>query len=109
MWIQDMGHIEHRRWEQTYESSVYRLDREMASGRLASKADTPTGTELRFHIRASESQAGLQKASWRAVKAGLFTLSSGDRFLQYRTTFVSGNGDLYPVLDRVTIDLSAAR
>ena len=109
MWIQDMGHIEHRRWEQTYESSVYRLDRAMASCRLASKADTPTGTELRFHIRASASQAGLQKASWRAVKAGLFTLNSEDRFLQYRTTFVSGNGDLYPVLDRVTIELSAAR
>ena len=109
MYVQDMGHIEHRGWEQTYESSVYRWDRAVAAGRLTYKADAPAGTELRFHVRVAASEDGLQQVPWLAVRASGFRLNSNDRSLQYRATFVSGNGDRYPVLDRVTVDLSAAR
>ncbi len=38
---------------------------------------------------------------------GRFSLESGDRVLQYQAVFESGNGDSYPILDRVTIELSS--
>ena len=47
----------------------------------------------------------LSKKVWKPIKNGVFKLKSDDRQLQYRAKLISKNGDLYPVLDQVTIQL----
>jgi hypothetical protein len=106
MWMQDMGHIYHRRWEQQYESSVFRWETAAAGGRVEFKADDREGTTLTFAVRAAGSEADLAKQPWQAVQSGRFSLKPTDRCMQYRAVFKSDNGDRYPVLDRVTIVLS---
>jgi len=103
MWNEDMGHIYTRRWEQTYESSVFSWENEARGGELRVTADISGGTSLRLEVRSAAAESGLSSAEWRETKAGAFSLRPGDRCLQYRATFISDNGDRYPVLDRVEL------
>ena len=105
MWIQDVGHIHHRQWKQVYRSSVFAWDREVSGGRLTIRAEQPQGTGLSFQVRSSTTEKGLAEEAWQPLEEGTFDLSPGDRRLQYRAVLESGNGDLYPVLDRVEIQL----
>ncbi len=106
MWLQDMGHIYHRNWSQTYESSVCPLDRPASTGRLRREADVPTGATLAFEVRTAENKADLSGEAWREVAHGAFPLPARARFLQYRARFGSDNGDRYPQLERVVIELT---
>ena len=108
MGVQDMGHIYHRGWEQTYESSIYDWNRPVVSGRLEVVADVPEGTRLAWDIRSSATRDGLSDTDWHNVEAGAFSLAADDRHLQYRARFLSDNGDRYPVLDRVETVLESA-
>lgn len=105
MWIQDVGHIHHRQWKQVYGSSVFAWDREVSAGRLTFRAEQPKGTGLSFQVRSSADSKGLADQAWRPLRDGVFDLNPGDRRLQYRAVLESGNGDLFPVLDRVEIQL----
>ncbi|MXZ34935.1 MAG: VCBS repeat-containing protein [Acidobacteria bacterium] len=105
MWIQDVGHIHHRQWKQVYGSSVFAWDREVSAGRLTFRAEQPKGTGLSFQVRSSADSKGLANQAWRPLRDGAFDLSPADRRLQYRAVLESGNGDLFPVLDRVEIQL----
>jgi len=105
MWIQDVGHIHHRQWKQVYGSSVFAWDREVSAGRLTFLAEQPKGTGLSFEVRSASDSKGLADQAWRPVEQETFDLSPGDRRLQYRAVLESGNGDLFPVLDRVEIQL----
>ncbi len=105
MWLQDMGHIYDRAWRQRYDSSVFRWDRAVKRGKLTCKADMPKGTKLTFTVRSAPRESDLAKQTWRPIESGAFSLEPADRCLQYRAVFVSDNGDRYPVLDRVAIDL----
>ena len=107
MWQEDMGHIYHRRWEQTYGSSSFRWNRSAEGARLALKADVPHGTTLALAVRSAAKQADLERQPWRPVRPGRLALERQDRLLQYRATFQSDNGDRFPVLDRVEITLDA--
>jgi hypothetical protein len=42
---------------------------------------------------------------WRSVENGVFTVDSNDRYLQYKATLFSENGDKYPVLNKVSLKL----
>ncbi len=105
MWDQDMGHIYHRRFEQTYDSSAFQWTSSAARGELVAKADAPPGTTLGFVVRSGATLEGLPTLPWRSVEDGHFTLLPTDRAFQYRATFTSANGDRYPTLDRVSIAL----
>lgn len=106
MGSQDMGHIAHRRWEQTYESSVFEWDRGATLGRLTSDADTPAGAGLSFEIRSAGGAKELVERPWRRLAGESFQLESADRVLQYRAAFHSPNGDSFAVLRRVEIRLT---
>ncbi len=103
MQSQDMGHIAHRRWEQTYESSVFGWESTASQARLSYKAEIAEGTQLLFEVRSAPDRARLSQADWRALDTDTATLSDVDRVLQYRARFKSDNGDRYPVLHRVEI------
>lgn len=105
MWLQDMGHIYHRRWEQRYRSSIHNWENTLKSGTLAFSAEVPEGTTLTFHVRSAADKSELEQQPWRNLRAGKFKLKPADRCLQYRAVFKSDNGDRYPVLDRVIVTL----
>lgn len=101
---QDMGHIAHRRWEQTYESSVFLWEETAGGATLEYQADAPEGTRLGFELRSADTPEALQRIGWRPLE-GNASVEETDRCLQYRVTLGSDNGDRYPVLKRVTISL----
>ena len=72
---------------------------------LKSEAQRPPGTALLFEVRAASRRDGLSQKKWQAVKEGSFQLEATDRALQYRAIFKSDNGDRFPILDRVTVQL----
>lgn len=104
MWDQDMGHIAHRRWEQTYESSVFIWNGTAGDATLEYQADSPEGTSLNFEVRSAATLEALQGSAWRPF-GGTVSVAENDRRLQYRVTLRSDNGDRYPVLKRVAISL----
>ncbi len=101
---QDMGHIVHRRWEQTYESSVFQWEQTADGATLEYQADAPEGTRLSFELRAADTPEALQGIGWKPLE-GDAAVEETDRCLQYRVTLGSDNGDRYPVLKRVAISL----
>ena len=103
MWQEDMGHIYHRRGQQTYESSVFEYQRPATQGSLSYQADLPPGTKLTFAVRSAARKSQLASRPWRPLTSDTFLLKSDHRFLQYRALFVSDNGDRYPVLNRVEV------
>ena len=107
MWSQDMGHIYHRRWEQTYESSVFEWEDERTWGSVTYKADAPKGTGLAFEVRTAPAAEGLPAQAWRGVGEGGFSIPPQHRVLQYRAVLTSENGDRFPVVDRVRVSVQA--
>lgn len=105
MWAQDMGHIYDRKHRQRYESSVFEWDNPLLSGRLSYEAKIPEGTKLIFAVRSDANKDALTRQTWRPVIKNAFTMDRNDRYLQYKATFKSDNGDRFPVLDRVTVTL----
>lgn len=104
MWHGDMGHIAHRRWEQRYESSVFKYASARETVTLTSQADIPDGAQLKFAIRSAATSDELAGKPWRDVSEGRAKVGANDRVLQYAATFVSPNGDRFPVLKRVEIE-----
>ena len=103
---EDMGHIYDRSWQQTYESSAFKWTKNRENGSLGFVADIPEGTHLSFEIRSSADMKKIYGQKWTKIDdSGHFNVNPADRFLQYRAVFNSGNGDRYPILDKVTISL----
>ncbi|MGV8136687.1 MAG: FG-GAP repeat domain-containing protein [Mangrovibacterium sp.] len=104
---EDMGNIYDRSWRQSYESSLFEKKKsERKAGQLSYKADIPEGTSLKFKIRAAQTPEAITEKSWSELSdAGTFDIDSRDRFIQYKACFISDNGDRYPILDQVQIDL----
>ena len=105
MWIQDVGHIYDRKWEQAYDSSIFKWNKPASEGILTFQATLLKDTSVIFEVRSSKKNHNLSKKVWKPIKNGVFKLKSDDRQLQYRAKLISKNGDLYPVLDQVTIQL----
>ena len=105
MYHQDIGHVYHRRWQQTYWSRVFETETSRAAGTLSFDADLPGDARLKLDIRSAPSTTLLEEAAGRTVNDGRFTVGPADRTLQYRAIFISDNGDRYPALRRVTVDL----
>jgi hypothetical protein len=97
MWDQDMGHIANRSWRQTYESEVRELERAAAKVTANVEAETRHGSQVVIEIRSAATRERLAAAEWKP--AG----SAAARFLQYRLTLVSANGDAYPEVRKVTL------
>jgi hypothetical protein len=104
---EDMGNVYDRSWKQTYESSVFQWNKKRIEGKINCVAEMPEKTQLLLEIRSSASKTALASAKWiKTEGSGQFKINTGDRFLQYKAVFVSDNGDRFPVLDKVTVELS---
>lgn len=106
IWTEDMGHIYNRTWQQTYESSVFAWTDERASASIRAEADTSAGATLDLEMRSASDASALGDTSWRAASGKPVVLDATHRCLQYRAIFKSSNGDRYPVLHRVSIEIA---
>lgn len=97
MWDQDMGHIATRAWRQTYESEV--RDFGQASPRVNAEIDAelPGGSKVIVALRSAATRDGIAATEWKAAGG------AAERFVQYRLTLVSANGDAYPDVRKVTL------
>jgi hypothetical protein len=105
MWNEDIGHIADRTFEQRYESSIFAWSKAAGGGTMEAVAQIPAGAGLRCEVKSARSKESLRQQSWRPVEAGRFSLSPEDRYLCYRLVLSSDNGDRYPVVDKITINI----
>lgn len=105
MWAEDVGHIYHRRYRQAFESRVFSWNGKVTSGNLTGEATRPAGTRVVFFVRSAPEQEPLAKRTWSEVTNGSFVVQPSDRQMQYRVEIHSDNGDRFPVVDSVQIDL----
>jgi len=105
MWNEDMGHIYNRSYEQFYESSVFHWRKNFKQGSLSVTAKIPEGTKLKTAVRSAATKEELENKEWEIVPDKTFTLKKEDRYLQYKAIFISDNGDRYPILDVVKIEV----
>lgn len=101
----DVGHQYDRSYRQRYTSSVFTWDAARSTADVSSVADTPGGSRLAVEVRSAALPGDLADAAWQASSDGRFALRASDRCLQYRAAFISDNGDRYPVLDRVRVEV----
>ena len=104
-WGVDMGHIYNRSFKQFYESSVFQCEKSFEQGTVSFSAEIPEGTKLRIAVRSAETNEKLNNKKWVRVSDNTFPLKKEDRCLQYKAIFISDNGDRFPVLDSVKIEL----
>ena len=100
-----MGHIYDRSYTQFYESSVYQWEKSFKQGKVSFAAEIPEGTELKIAVRSAETKDKINDKEWEHVSDKTFSLKKEDRCLQYKAIFISDNGDRFPVLDSVKIEL----
>jgi len=106
MYVEDMGHIYSRKYQQRYESSVFEWNQEGANGVLVCEAEKPEGTKLVFSVRSASDKESLENERWREVQREAdFILNPKDRFLQYQILLISANGDCYPIVKKVVIEI----
>ena len=67
----------------------------------------PNGCSLAMEVRSAGSAKELNGRPWRAVKGDAIDVLPGDRVMQYRAMFQSGNGDAFPTLSAVRVKLGA--
>jgi hypothetical protein len=102
-----MGHIYNRTWRQSYESSIINWNNNRTKGKLSFVADIPEGTKLTFEIRTATKKGVLEEEKWTPLDgSGVFGFNSTKKFLQYRAVLISDNGDRFPVIDKVVIELN---
>lgn len=105
MWATDVGHLYHREYRHAFESRIFHWNVPVSSGTLEADASIPTGAKLELFVRSAESSEQLETATWLAVFNRFFPVPSQHRVAQYRAVLGSDNGDRYPVVKRVELEL----
>ncbi|MEX0729031.1 MAG: VCBS repeat-containing protein [Planctomycetaceae bacterium] len=108
IWASDVGHIYDRKYQQSYLSRVmkWNADKPLTQGVVDVEATMPEGADVKIAIRSAISTDAIKFASWQTANDGSFPLGKNDRVLQYRVELISDNGDRYPIVHRVEIELA---
>jgi len=105
IWAQDVGHIYHRSYRQAYESRVFSWEGPVGGARIATNSSIPPGTSIVLSARSAPDRDSLRSCDWTDAARGAYRTRPNDRYLQYRLELRSDNGDRYPVVDRVDLEL----
>ncbi|MDC0935683.1 VCBS repeat-containing protein [Pirellulales bacterium] len=103
MYDQDLGHICDRSLTQQYLSPVLAWDTPASVVYVNAAAQLPVGTSLKFSVQSAKDESQLAGSPWRLLVDDSARLEAENRVLRYRATFISPNGDLFPVLERVAV------
>ncbi|KAF5029671.1 hypothetical protein DSECCO2_646160 [anaerobic digester metagenome] len=106
MWNYDIGNISNRKLEHTYISSEKEWKSSLTNGKIKVDADIPENTELLVMVRSANTMKSLENAEWQSTNSGHFKLNRKDRCMQYKLVLQSQKGDIYPVIDRVSLNIS---
>lgn len=106
MWNKDMGHVYNRKWQQTYESRSFQTKKAGKKLTIDFEADVPPGSSLNFEIRTATRAEALTQQAWRPLEKEGSALDPKDRHIQYRAIFTSPNGDLFPTLKQVELNVN---
>ena len=104
-WVQDIGNIYTRRNEENFTSRVFTWKDASRGGKLAVDAATSNGSRVGLQVRSATDEAALASAPWRKVSGDSFDLAAGDHAFQYRLDLISANGDAYPVVRKIDVQL----
>lgn len=104
-WMQDLGNIYTRQFDEEFTSRTFSWNDTHRGGRLSVDAATPFGSSVKLKVRSAASAEALESAPWRDVAGDGFSLAKGDRILQYHLDLVSANGDSYPTVRKVGVQL----
>ncbi len=105
IWNYDMGHIYNRKWEESYTSAVFDVDSRRTRGVIRCEAEIPQGAQLVLYQKSASAGEDIGSCTWKEIQNGEFTLNAGARSFQYRISLISDNGDRYPVVKSVSIDI----
>lgn len=105
LWAEDIGHIYDRNYRQAFESRVFEWKDKAISVSLASKATFPDKTKVQFYVRSAADKARLAALPWTAIDKPALPIGADHRAIQYRAVVLSDNGDRYPVIERVELNL----
>lgn len=105
IWNYDMGHIYNRKWEESYISAVFDLENQQTRGVIRCEAEIPQGTQLVLYQKSASAKENLDSTAWKEIQNGEFRLNAGAGFFQYKISLVSDNGDRYPVVKSVSVDI----
>ena len=75
-------------------------------GKIEVDAEIPESAKLLVMVRSAATKSTIGQAAWQEVDSGTFKLDKRDRFMQYKLTLQSDDGDNYPVIDRVSIKIN---
>ena len=106
MWNYDIGNISNRKLEHTYISSEKEWRSSLINGKIKVDADIPENTELLVMVRSANTMKALENAEWQSTNSGHFKLNRKDRCMQYKLVLQTQKGDIYPVIDRVSLNIS---
>jgi len=107
LWAEDVGHLYHRQYRHAFESRIHEWKEPVSSLKLSSKLTAPEGTRMEFAVRSAADAEQLKSQAWVKLTGDSVAVTKADRVLQYQAIFHSDNGDRYPVLDRVEIQLKS--
>lgn len=105
MWNYDIGNIFSRKFEHAYISSVKEWQFSSTKGEIQTDATTPADAKLLMMVRSSDKKESIKKNEWQKTESGKFVLNKRDRFLQYKLILQSSDGDSYPIIKRVSIEI----
>lgn len=105
IWNYDMGNIYNRKWEEHYESEIFNLSAGKTRGTLRYEADIPKGTKISVWGRSAETKEKLTQAEWIEIQNNTFALEAQNRNFQYNIKLISDNGDRYPIVKKITLDI----
>ncbi|MEZ5346622.1 MAG: VCBS repeat-containing protein [Pyrinomonadaceae bacterium] len=105
MWNYDVGHIMTRKFEQTYTSQVFNVNKNSARGNITADAQLMGNGFLKIQVRSATDAAEIENRSWETVENSAFRLAKDDRVFQYKLVLASANGDNYPAVNSVSISI----
>lgn len=106
MWNKDMGNAADRSWSESYTSRVFSWDRPLTRLFINWEAQELMGSRIELFYRAAETESILLKKDWKPMVKKSARISKQDQYLQYKAVFHSPNGDWYPILRSVQVNLN---
>ncbi|WP_332456354.1 FG-GAP repeat domain-containing protein [Petrimonas sp.] len=106
MWNYDIGNISNRKYEHAYISSEKEWKSPSTKGKIEVDAKIPENAKLSVKVRSAYTKSAIENAEWQKTDSGNFKLDKRDRFMQYKLILKSDNGDTYPIIDKVSININ---
>lgn len=105
MWNKDMGNVSDRSWSESFTSCVFNWERTKTKLTITYEAQETMGAHIEFLYRTADSATSLNEKEWLPYQNKTVGISDMDRYLQYKAILHSLNGDWYPLLQSVNVDL----